>query len=508
MPTTIRLQLVLIGALSFTFLFYQSGLGINWFIFNCLLIGATYILDTQRVSRLRIISSISLVVSSFFYAIHGVGWNFFVSLIALVVFSGVTAEPYFRSLSLSVQQSLRNLAMSSFYFIKDLHVSSSAVSRILSGSLRYYYLVVPMVIILVFISMYSYASPFFGAYLGDFGMHLSDAWSWMSNHFNWQWFWLFVLGIFISAFILVPVYSGRLQQLNATANENLQRFKRPFAAKFGLLGLKKEYRAGLFLLVALNLLLLIFNALDLYHVWIHFEWNGEFLKQFVHEGTWMLVVSIFISIGLVLYFFRGNLNFYPARKTFKVLTYIWIAQNVFLAFSVGLRNWYYLQHFALAYKRIAVMFFLALVIYGLYTVFVKVRRNKTRHYLLRTNLLAIFLVFMLSATVNWDVFIARYNFAHHETGYLHYNFLAGMHSSAIPYMDYDLNTLCKMEAARDMRYPEVQSNTRAESFHSILHWKKKSFLRRQENKSWKAWTLADARTLEYLKTNPPRDKSH
>lgn len=498
MNQSLRIPVILFCALAFSYLFYGAGPGINWFIFNCLLIGATFLIDHKRISKLRIISSAALFITSLSFALHGMGWSFFVSIIALLVYSGVTAEPYFRSLALTLPQSLMNGATSGVVFVRKAVFSSRGIGRVLTGSVRYYYLAVPLVVILVFVSMYSVASPFFEQYLGVVGRQINNGWILFNDHFNWQWFWLFVLGLLISAFILMPYHSQRLNVFNSDIREKLVRRKNRFMATFGLLGLKKEYRSAIFLLVALNVLILFFNVLDIYHVWFNFEWNGQYLKQFVHEGTWMLVSSIFISIALVLYYFRGNLNYYPSRRSFRMLTYAWIAQNAFLALSVGVRNWYYLQHFSLAYKRVAMVFFLALVLIGLYTVYVKVRDQKTRHFLFRTNLMAIFLVLVVSSTINWDVLITRYNFAHHKTGYLHFDYLFRMDSSALPYMDYDSETLLEMEAQRDQRHPVVDFYVTADKFHELMQEKKKRFKENYATKSWKEWNLADARAMAYL----------
>lgn len=498
MNQSFRIPIVLVCALAFSYLFYNSEPGINWLIFISLLIGATFVIDPKRISKLRIISTVALFASGLSFSINGLGWTFFVSIIALIVFSGVTAEPYFRSLALTLPQSALNGVTSGVVFIRRAIVDSRGIGRLVSGSVRYYYLALPLIVVLVFVSMYSYASPFFEQYLGAVGRHFNTGWLWFNDHFNWQWFWLFVLGLLISAFILVPYQSHNLKEFSSGVREKLVRRRQRFLATFGLLGLKKEFRSALFLLVALNALILFFNVLDIYHVWINFEWNGQELKQFVHEGTWVLVASIFVSIALVLYYFRGNLNFYPARRSFRLLTYTWIAQNAFLALSVGVRNWYYLQHFALAYKRVAVVFFLVLVLFGLYTVYVKVRDQKTKYYLFRTNLMAIFLVLVISSTVNWDVVITRYNFAHHKTGYLHFDYLLGMDASAIPHMDFDRETLLKMEFLRDQRYPVAESVIPAELFYERLQVKKERFVEKYADKSWKEWNWAEYRTMAYL----------
>ena len=115
---------------------------------------------------------------------------------------------------------------------------------------------------------------------------------------------------------------------------------------------------ALIVFTLLNLLLLVVNVLDINWIWFDFEVPLEFsLKQFVHEGTYLLIFSILLSMMLVLYFFRSSLNFYPKKKALVVLGKIWIIQNMVLAFSVFIRNYHYIDYHGLAGKRIGVIAF-------------------------------------------------------------------------------------------------------------------------------------------------------
>ena len=102
--------------------------------------------------------------------------------------------------------------------------------------------------------------------------------------------------------------------------------------------------------------MLTVNIIDIDWVWLNFEYEGEInLTQFVHEGTYLLILSILISMGIILYFFRKNLNFYPGKQKLQIITYIWIAQNAVLAVSVAARNKHYTHHSGHANTRIAVV---------------------------------------------------------------------------------------------------------------------------------------------------------
>jgi hypothetical protein len=55
----------------------------------------------------------------------------------------------------------------------------------------------------------------------------------------------------------------------------------------------------------------------------------------VHEGTYLLILCILMAMGVLLWFFRGNLNFLPDNERLRWLAHLWLAQNAMLALSVG-----------------------------------------------------------------------------------------------------------------------------------------------------------------------------
>src|SRR5436190_305225 len=150
-----------------------------------------------------------------------------------------------------------------------------------------------------------------------------------------------------------------------------KRVRRPhWLAPRAMNPLERERRMGMVLLVVVNALLLVVNVIDISWVWFDFEVPENFsLKQFVHEGTWMLIISILLSILILLHLFRGNLNFYRRTHALKLLASLWIGQNFILGISVFLRNYHYIGFHGLAYKRIGVIVFLALVLVGLVTLY-------------------------------------------------------------------------------------------------------------------------------------------
>eukprot|EP01026_Neomeris_dumetosa_P012764 TRINITY_DN14440_c0_g1_i1.p1 TRINITY_DN14440_c0_g1~~TRINITY_DN14440_c0_g1_i1.p1 ORF type:complete len:201 (+),score=-15.52 TRINITY_DN14440_c0_g1_i1:85-687(+) len=151
------------------------------------------------------------------------------------------------------------------------------------------------------------------------------------------------------------------------------------ATYFSSIALKNQFKLSIITLTLLNALICIVNLTDLIYVWFSQRvLTAAELSMYVHEGTNLLIIAILIAAGVVLVIFRKNLNFYPTNEGLKKLAYIWIGQNIFMVFSVAIRNLQYLSNYGLTYKRIGVFVFLLMVLIGLVTLFLKIRYKKPK----------------------------------------------------------------------------------------------------------------------------------
>jgi hypothetical protein len=208
------------------------------------------------------------------------------------------------------------------------------------------------------------------------------------------------------------------------------------------MALKQEYLSAVYSFGALNALLLLINIFDLFGVWFSFqERTAAELSQYVHEGTWLLIFSIFLAMLVVVLFFRGNLNFFPNNRRLKQLAILWLAQNAFLALSVGVRNGHYIHYYGLAHGRIVVMVFLLLVLIGLYTLYRKIQGPLTTFYLLETNGRAVLFTLLLAAAFNWDGLITRYNLQRDDPDVYHVQVL--LTNNLVPLLDFAQSSTMK-----------------------------------------------------------------
>lgn len=486
------LLLVLFSSVAFTFLFHRQFLGLNLFIAEFSLF--IYLLITKQFQFKKLIPSViglGLLTTSVFTIVTHSVFSYILNFTSLFIFSGTLIYPGARSLLSSIGLSYSNLVGAQIKFVQEL-TSSRINGRKIGGFLwKSRIFTIPIFIIALFFIIYRFANPVFDQLATNIITSIQERLNVWFRGIDFGVILTFLLGLYFCNLFFFRRADQKLIQYDDQASDVLERIKIKAKRFFNTLALKHEYKAGIFLLATLNAILLILNVIDVSWVWFNFEWEGQYLKQFVHEGTYLLILSILISVVIVLYYFRGNLNFYGNNKWLKYLSYTWLAQNGILTLSVAIRNFYYIEHFSLAYKRIGVILFLLLTIYGLYTVFRKVKDRRTNFYLLKANLLAIYIVLTVSACINWDSLIAKYNFAHADKSFLHLDYLATLSDKALPYLDKSMAELSQMDAVQKGKFQFEQQYMTPETYHRIIAERKSLFIQRWESKSILSWNLAE-----------------
>lgn len=501
------LLVILAFAILFTILFYKESLGLNLLLFEGgLLIWLSVAGDLRLKGMNTIMLTASVVLTLIFTVIHHSVWSYFINFLMLFTLIGHLSAPHLRSVLNSFRMAGINLFIAQWSFFKQLLGAKEGKPARNFGWRRMRIFWLPLLIVIGFVIIYSLANPGFGRLVDRVIGKIENSFTWLFQYVEVDIIMIFIVGMLLSSFFLIRSRVKTIAEEDDKASDVLIRERTP-RYNHSNLGLKNEFRSALFLFGALNVILLILNIIDIDSVWIRFEWEGQYLKEFVHVGTYLLIFAILISILLVLYFFRRNLNFYRQNKWLKRLCYAWLAQNVFLTLSVGLRNLYYIDHFALAYKRIAVIFFLALTVFGLVTVYLKVREKKSLFYLIRVNLFTWFVVLSLSTCFNWDRIIARYNFGNADHSFVHLNFMAGLSNSALPELDkskkelesmrFDQETKFSFSSSGSFRlYSKIYMNS--DEYYRLIQNRKKYFKSAWERKGWLSWNWAEYKAYQYL----------
>lgn len=488
----------------FNLLFWGEKMGINLFLFSISLLAISRLSNPfQLKSKESIIAVGAYLITGAMVVVNNTGLSIFTHIIA-----------FFTVLIFFKQEGLKTIYDGLIGFFKSylsLPVKwwkqlskSSEKHPAFALSFKFFKLAgIPLLVFILFFQIYRGANPKFETLTQDFTLLISNFFSDLS-------FGRLVFLLFGFSFISLAI-SKLYKEIAPSIEDNneLQRKKKAynrFPGSFQRESLVKsllnEYRVGILILATLNLLLLVVNIIDLSWVYIGFEVPKEFnLKQFVHEGTYLLILSILLSIGIILYFFRGSLNFYPKNKTLLWLGRIWIIQNAFLCLSVFMRNFHYINYHGLASKRIGMIAFLVMTIFGLLTLVVKVNKRKSTYFLLRVNTWFIFLALVCLSFFNWDRIIVSNNLAHHNPSEIDIDHYLELDPTIAPLILSNLDTI-EMQMLAHRNNDHVWVNVLdIDLFKEKLLKKTKNYMKRQKDRSWASFNVQDKRLRQSFGLN-------
>ena len=253
---------------------------------------------------------------------------------------------------------------------------------------------IPLVVVIIYTILYKDGNPVFDSIVSAINF----------DFINFQWILFFLLGYYLFSNIIVPVQVQPATDADLSIGNELYSHE-PLNA----IQLKKEKQLGIILLGMLNVLIILFIISDISYLISNTNFAASVLSNQVHNGINTLIASILFAIIIILYFFRGNLNFLDQNKTLKNLSYAWIFLNAMLVFLIIIKNSQYVNAFGLTYKRIGVYVYLFMTMVGLITTFLKVFKIQNLWFLFRKNVQGAFMLLVISSMVNWDYVITDYN---------------------------------------------------------------------------------------------------
>lgn len=481
----------------FTAVFYGMDLGLNVTLFNAICFGGLLII--KRLKTPTILSKIvfiSVVTSAIIVTYHNTVISIIIHLLNWIIFIGVLNYKEAKLLTTWLYIGLINLALGITLAFKGVFRNEIKLPNKKKIKLSLY--LIPIGIIIIFQFIYRISNPVFD----DFINQLTHIILKPFEYLNIKYFPIVILGLILTSPIFFEYKHPNKELKDQNATDFLKRIKIRRKRIFKIKGLTNEYQAGIFLLLSLNILLVVVNVFDIYTVWINFKFEGQTLKTFVHEGTYMLIVSILISMGIILFFFRNNLNFYKFNSKLKSLTYFWIIQNIILSMSVFMRCYHYINNFGLAYKRIGVIVFIMAVIIGLITIYNKVKHIKTVNYVLRVNILSIFILLNGLTFFNWDLIIAKYNINNYQTSYVHFDFLSSLSNSSLFALQISPEQYEHILHVQHDKYPFYKQhpklNERQKLYQEKIQDRVNQFKISWECKHWLEWNYADYKSYHNL----------
>ena len=488
---TKKLLILVAGALYFNFLFWKQSLGINLPLFTLILIPVMLSVNGGKRFKLNLMLSLILAL---FTALQVVWINNFLSIflhfVSWFLVAGYVFQPSLRLPELAVLTSWLNHLKLKPALLPLFRLLPKNEKRTRRSYSFVRLSILPLIVFFVFLFIYKKAVPTFDIFLGDMFSSISDFFDWIFRGISMDHILFVLFGIFLINGLVFNYRIKFLAETDASLSEDLTRKRsRPFAGflrdyrfqnKITLL-LKKEYLGGLILLFLVNMLLLMVNIIDISTIWFDFEYTQGFnLSQFVHEGTYLLILSILLSMTIILYLFRGNLNYYPKNKWILLLAYLWMIQNMILLISVGIRNYHYIAHFDLTYKRIGVYVFLAATFIGLFSMLYKIAFRKTFFFLMKFNSWSVIWILVLTASFNWDAVIAKHNLDHSGPRPIDRFYLMRLSDKSLPVL-YENRDMLNVHQLEQLDYRIDQ------------------FVNKELEQDWQGWNYADYIVLQKLK---------
>lgn len=350
--------------------------------------------------------------------------------------------------------------------------------------------ILPFIAFVVFYILFVNGNPIFK----DLHEHTVARFSYLFEGINGKWIAFMILGVLI---VRWAVLKRRIVVLSLNQDNFIQRKKRRFEGK--ALDLKMEYQMATTLFFLLNILFAVANFIDIKWVWFQFYVADQFsLKEFVHHGVGYLIFITLISGVILLYFFRGNLNYYSKRKRLVQLATLWTFQNIILTISVAIRTFHYIGFHGLAPLRIGVLIIAAQLLFVLVLVVVKINKRQSFSWVIRRSSAFSFVLLAVCVLIPWNRWIATHNLNHPISNEVDVDYYLQLQPDAYPIL-YD-----NMEIIENQLNAHAANSTRwvksdMESFKAQLEQYTVEFLWEYENSSWMSWTPSAHRAYERLK---------
>ncbi|MDO8998973.1 MAG: DUF4173 domain-containing protein [Bacteroidota bacterium] len=389
--------LLIASAILFSVLFYKQATGVNYFLFTILVTSVIAYFNPENLKKWQWWYYAFITNFCGFAVLYcNSNLSVFATILSLFVLSGKSFN-YKNSIILNLTFSIGSVLSSIGFVIAD-YVSlrkQNIVSENRKKRKVYFGIFIALIISILFFALYQQANPLFKEFTKNIDL------SWIS--IGWCFFSVFGFLVFYGLVYYrdIKVVSGWDISFNKTLINNKDRNENE---------LSNNTIIALALFGLLNLMLVLVNGLDLTNLMgTHELPKGVYLSDFVHNAVWSLVFSIIIAVGLIIWFFKGELNFNKQSKALKLLVYFWILQSAVMVVSAMIRNSWYVAEYQLTYLRIGVYVFLLLSLVGLFFTFLKISKTKSGWYLVRQNFEAWFLILGICSILNWDKIITDYN---------------------------------------------------------------------------------------------------
>ena len=489
---------ILLTAIIYTLLFYKQENGLNFLIFNLVIILLAFLQNRNNIKRIPwLVVSIGALFSSFFVFYYATDLPKTANIISLMFLAGLTFNAD-SSLIISVLNSFTSYILAIQVFILNFIKSKTSTKEYTENldkktrnkkSLfkKIMLLIFPLFVVFVFFVLYRDSNPLFLKITEDINL------DWLSADLVSTFLYaLLIMYAFFIQNILKPIDDLDQKIKDDIKEIDEEKHNKSFFSKF--LSLESETFTAITLFALLNVLILVLNAVDIYYLWLKNPLpQGLVFSEYLHSGTFSLIFSIVLAIFIIIFFFRGIFNFNKKGKLIKTLAFVWVAQNIVMIASAMLRNKMYIDSYSMTHKRIGVYVFLLLAIIGLIVTFTKIALKKNTAFLIRKNTWAFYFILIIATAINWDMIITRFNVKQANENYivdLDKNYLTNL-SHVNTYALFKIDS----ELEQNISFLYFNSNNYTSQLQRKLH----TLLDYENRNNWQEYSVNKNRNIEYLK---------
>lgn len=399
--------LIIIATIAYSVLFYNQLLGINLLIFNLILFMLLIYRDiTILKSKAFLLSALLSLITSFACYWHNSNFSIVMNMISLLI-TASTAMNKDNSILINMFHALFSYLTILGYMIYDIvthkiESANTANTNSTSFSKKLLLSILPLFMVFIFFLLYRQSNIAF--------KNITDQINFDFISFPWIGF-TFLGFILLYAFFKQRAIKYLAEKDILKSDDLINIYDLDYKDWFqNIMSFKSEYLTGIILFGIINLLTLSVNITDIMYTWsANTLPEGITFSEYIHSGIASLIGSIILAMLIILFYFRGAINFYQNNKMIKSLAFLWMIQNIFLVVSTLWRNKMYVDTYSLTEKRVGVFIYLGLCIIGLLLCIYKIAKKKNNIFLFRKNMWAIYISLAVLSVFDWSYCIAAYN---------------------------------------------------------------------------------------------------
>lgn len=393
--------LIFISTILFVVVFYEQEVGLNLSMFALILLGLVFFQKPDLLKdKKALLLALCVVLSSLSNAWLFTFTTFISVIISSFVFRYYSTDPKLKLLSQALINASNWFAaivqvfQVDDWFQYDKSKPQNTFSKVFS------YFILPFLILSIFFGIYVVSSDTLSNWYNRFELDIDIVVLILVAFLGFYFSFVFWNAKIYNAFKVLD----RSLRLNFTNQD-----KKQLKPTFEFLEIDFEKRSGIITLICLNIMLFAF--IIIFNV-EHFQTNTQQFSEYssrIHDQINSLIGSIFLAMMVILFYFKGALNFIRNNKTLLLLSKIWLGLNGILVISAAIQNSIYIDALGLTYKRLGVYLFLILCVVGLFYSYQKIKFQKTNFYLIDKMTWAVFYSLIFFSLFNWGSIITRYN---------------------------------------------------------------------------------------------------